>query len=319
MSGLKDKLYSYFVGHHGAFIYNNGWLRIPVCPFCGREDKLGVHLGKGRIHCFRCDYNSHDLVQAVADIENLSDSKAAIMFLRNIEGKEYVEPKYDKVEEREVILPEGFKTLRVGDTTIAQMARNYVTNRGFDYKQLSRLGVGYVADSNSKYFGYLIVPFHKGREVIYFQTRRFFGTGPKFNNPKYEDFGIGKNQVIYNASALDRFTEVNALESFTNAWTLGQNSISLNGKTLSAKQLSIILKGKKAELINILLDHDAWKYALALASALIGFKKLRVVWFEDDRDVNDLGSKATMKLIDNTPIITSFSDLTKLKNENHKI
>ncbi len=317
MAFLSKKLYGYFLADHGAYEYRNGWMRIPVCPFCGREEKFGIHIPRDRAHCFRCDYDER-LVKTVLDIENIKTVKDTLSFLRNYDGATYVEPKYEKVEERQVILPEGFKTLRIGNTTIAKMARAYVKQRGFDYKELSRKGVGYTEDPESKYFGYLIVPFHKDKKVIYFQTRRFFGTGPKFNNPLYEDFGIGKNQIIYNVDALYRYKEINALESWTNAWTLGKNSISLNGKTLSPKQLSEILKSP-VEVVNILLDHDAWEYAIKWAFQLVSYKKVRVIRFEDDRDVNDLGRKVVSEMIDNTPIIRSFTELTKLKNENRTV
>jgi DNA primase len=317
MGNTKDKLFSYFKSQQGAFEYRNGWMRVPICPFCGREDKLGVHLGKSRAHCFRCDYDEKPL-KAVMDIENLKSEKDALLFLRNFEGDEYIEPRYEKVEERQVILPDGFKTLRRGDGTIGNMARAYVTNRGFDYKELSRRGVGYTDDGESKYFGYLIVPFHKNREVVYFQTRRFFGVGPKFNNPMYEDFGIGKNQIIYNSDALKRYREISVVESWTNAWSLSKNTVSLNGKTLSGKQLQLLLQSK-AKLINILLDRDAWEYALKMAFELITYKNVRVIKFRDDRDVNDLGQAVTMKMIDNTPIIKTFRELMKLKHEGNNI
>lgn len=314
---LKDKLYAYFKSQHGAFEYRNGWMRIPVCPFCGRDDKLGVHLGKSRVHCFRCDYDERPL-KAVVDMEHLKSEKDALQLLKNFDGEEYIEPKYEKVEERQVVLPDGFKTLRRGDGTIGDMARAYVKGRGFDYKELSRRGVGYTDDGESKYFGYLIVPFHKDRQVIYFQTRRFFGLGPKFNNPLYEDFGIGKNQIIYNSDALKRYREVSIVESWTNAWSLSKNTVSLNGKTLSPKQLQLLLRGK-ADLYNILLDRDAWEFTIKMAFALIQYKKVRLVRFKDDRDVNDLGQSVTVKMIDNTPIISTFRELMKVKNEGNNI
>ncbi len=317
MKVLTDKLFGYFTTQHGAYEYRNGWYRLPVCPFCGREEKFGIHLGKDRAHCFRCDYDEK-LLQCIIDAENLKSRTQALDLLAGFKEAKYVEPKYEKVEERQVILPEGFKTLRLGDSRMAKMARAYVKGRGFDYKELSRRGVGYTDDSESKYWGYLIVPFHRDRQVVYFQTRKFFGTGPKFNNPLYEDFGIGKNQILYNADALAKHKEINVVESWTNAWTLSQNTISLNGKTLSMKQKTMLLQSK-AETINILLDNDAWEYAIQLASEIIPYKGVRVIWFEDDRDVNDLGRKIVLGMIDNTPIINTFRELMILKHESHTV
>jgi len=314
---LKGRIQSYFVTQHHAFEYRNGWLRVPTCPFCGHEEKLGVHLAKDRAHCFRCDYDKR-LLQTIQDLEDLPSTQAVVKYLSTLDSSDYEEPKYTPTLEIPIILPEGFRTLRIGNSFIAKQARNYVKSRGFDPLELSRKGVGYIEDEASKYYGYLIVPFYRDKKIIYFQTRKFYGNGPKFNNPKYEDFGIGKNQVIYNGDALTRYKEINILESWTNAWTLGRNSISLNGKTLSPKQLTMLLKSP-VELFNILLDHDAWAYSLELALALIDYKKVRVVWFEDHRDVNDLGRATTLELIDQSPVLTKFQQIIALKNENRKI
>ena len=41
---FKSQLYSYFTKRVGAFKYKHGWLRVPVCPYCGRENKMGINL-----------------------------------------------------------------------------------------------------------------------------------------------------------------------------------------------------------------------------------------------------------------------------------
>ena len=53
--------------------------------------------------------------------------------------------------------------------------------------------------------------------------------------------------------------------------------------------------------------------ALDLAMKLVNFKKVKVILFPDDRDVNDLGKKAVMKMIYNTHY-QNYHELVTLKN-----
>jgi len=61
------------------------------------------------------------------------------------------------------------------------------------------------------------------------------------------------------------------------------------------------------------LDFDAQKYAIDLALKLILYKKVKVVFFEDSRDVNDLGKKAVLRKVYRTRY-TTYQELIKLKN-----
>ena len=309
---LKLKALSYFISEHGAFPYKRDWYRVPICPFCGRSEKFGLNPNLNRAHCFRCDYDDK-LVTAVTDAKGLTIEQTKKFLDQYSEAKVTLE-KYEVIPEREVILPEGFKTLSRGNTTIGDMARNYIKQRGFNIDVLTRLGVGYTDDPDSKYWGYLIVPFKRDHKVVYYQTRRFFGTGPKFKNPSYEDFGIGKTQILYNERALSVKAELNIFESWTNGWTLGTNFVSLNGKIASPRQWEMIVTSK-ATLFNIMLDLDAWNYAVDLALSLILYRPVRLVRFSDDRDVNQLGKEETLKILDHTEILTKHSQIIKLKNK----
>lgn len=40
---FKSRLRTYFIKRLGGRDYRHGWMRIPTCPYCGREEKLGVN------------------------------------------------------------------------------------------------------------------------------------------------------------------------------------------------------------------------------------------------------------------------------------
>ena len=41
---FKSRLKTYFIKRLGAFEYRRGWMKLPVCPYCHRELKMGVNL-----------------------------------------------------------------------------------------------------------------------------------------------------------------------------------------------------------------------------------------------------------------------------------
>lgn len=310
---LKGKLYGYFVDKHGAYEYRRNWLRVPVCPFCSAEEKLGISVQDNRVHCFRCGAHGSP-INVIMDWENLS-FRETLEYLKGYVGTEYVEPKVELIKERQVILPLGYMNIRRGDHWIGEMARKYWVNiRKLSLEYAGRTGIGYVQRKEEDLFGYLIFPYYANGKVIYYQTRRYFGNGPKFNNPKYEDFGIGKNQILYNEDALKIQKELNLVESVINAQTMGKASVALSGKTASPTQLTKLLKSR-TEIFNIGLDNDAWTYAKKLAHALIPYKSIRLLWFENpEEDINDLGKKHVNNLIKNTPLISNHRELRKYIN-----
>ncbi len=310
---LKGKLYGYFVDKYGAYEYRRDWLRIPTCMFCSAEEKLGISIIQDRVHCFRCGPHGH-LLSTVMGLEDLN-FKETLNFLKGYTATEYVEPKVEYVEERQVILPEGYMNIRRGKHWVGEMARRYwVNTRKLSLEFGGKTRIGYVQKEDSDLFGYLIFPYYKDGKVIYYQTRRYFGNGPKFKNPNYEDFGIGKNQVIYNEDALNKYDELHCLESVINCQTMGGDSIGLSGKTASPTQLTKLLTSK-TQIFNIGLDNDAWEYAKKLAYALLPYKSVRLLWFEDpEKDVNNLGKAFVKALIKNTPLLSNHQQLRKYIN-----
>ena len=79
---FKTQLYNYFVKRLGAFKYRNGWLRVPVCPYCHREQKMGINLNTYRTNCFRCGEHPSP-AQMVMDIEGLETYSELIVFLKH--------------------------------------------------------------------------------------------------------------------------------------------------------------------------------------------------------------------------------------------
>lgn len=309
---FKRKLYNYFVKRLGAWEYKHGWLRVPVCPYCQKEEKMGVNLSSYRTNCFRCNEHPNP-AQMVMDIEGLETYAELYKFLDNSEFTELElkEVKIELAESKPIYLPEGFRLISQGNSQLANTMRNYVTKRGFDVNTLAKQGVGYC--NKEPYFGYLILPFYTEGNLRYYNARLVLGNGPRYRNPDKDITGLGKEFIIFNEDALHMYKTVFICEGVFNALTMGERGIATMGKAVSAYQINTILKSS-VERIILLLDPDAIGQAIDLALKLVMFKRVKVVLLPENKDVNDLGKSVTMKYIYNTRYQT-YSDLIKLKNQ----
>ena len=309
---FKNQLYNYFVKRLGAYKYRNGWLRVPTCPYCHREQKMGINLNTYRTNCFRCGEHPSP-AQMVMDIEGLDTYSELITFLRNGDFTEltFTEEKVELSEAKPVYLPEGFKLITQGTSTLANSFRKYVIKRGFNPNELARHGVGYC--TKGEYFGYLIIPFYTEGSLRYWNARLVIGSGPRYNNPPKDITGLGKEFLIYNSDALGLYNQVFICEGAINALTMGENAIATMGKSISRYQINELIKAQAKRYI-ILLDPDAKDKAIDLALKLVNFKSVKVVYLPEGKDCNDIQRKEVMKLVWRTRY-QSYSDLIKLKNE----
>lgn len=308
---FKSKLRTYLVKRLGSFDYKHGWMRVPICPYCHRENKLGVNLTNYRTNCFRCGAHPSP-AQLIMDIEKLDTYSELLKFLNTGEFNElqFKEEKIELADPLPVYLPNGFKLINQGSSELSNIVRRYIKSRGFDITQLSNLGVGYC--TSKELFGYLIIPFYYQGKLRYYNARSVIGNGPRYNNPNKDITGVGKEFIIFNHDALYMYRSVFLCEGAINALTMGERGIATMGKAISRYQINEIIKSP-VEKIVILLDPDAKHYAISTALKLVNFKKVKVVYLPDNVDVNDIGKTQTLKLAYKTPYHT-YQDLIKLKN-----
>lgn len=223
---------------------------------------------------------------------------------------QFKEEKIELAESKPVYLPEGFRNISLGDSQLAKSIRGYVKKRGFSLEKFSRYGIGYGTSGST--YGYLIIPFYYRGQLRYYNARNVIGKGPRYNNPDKDITGLGKQFIIFNHDALEMYRSVFICEGALNALTIGDRAIATMGKVVSKYQLNELIKAPCQRYI-ILLDFDAQKYAIELALKLIQYKKVKLVLFEDNRDVNDLGRKAVLKKVYETRYAT-YQGLIKLKN-----
>ena len=147
---------------------------------------------------------------------------------------------------------------------------------------------------------------------LYYNARNVIGQGPRYNNPNKDITGVGKEFIIFNYDALEMYRSVYICEGALNALTIGDRGIATMGKAISGYQVNELLKSSCERFI-ILLDPDAKKYAINLALKLVAYKKVKVVFLPEGKDVNDLGRKETLRLVYQTRY-QSYQDLIQIRN-----
>ena len=307
---FKSKLKSYFSRKIGSYTYRNGWDK-STCPYCGKEGKFGINLSLNRCNCFRCGEHPSP-IQLVMYLENFSTYSEVYHFINSNDSLDTTYVFKEEVELREhkdLYLPDGFKSLMLGTSNVAKIARKYVEGRGFDPLEVARMGWGY--GTKGKFFGYLIIPFTESGKLVYYNARRFLGGGPRYNNPDTTDTGVGKSFVIYNKEALSMYKSVFLCEGAINAATMGERGIASGGKAISRYQVNEILKSP-VERVIILLDPDAKDKAIELAIKLVNYKKVKVVFLPDGKDVNDLGKEHVLSIC-NRVHYQNYRELLQIK------
>lgn len=291
---IRGKLFKYFKQRLNIKPSTKGWYRSD-CPICAGNYCFGVNMLKNRGKCFKClaDNNLVGILMYMENLQTLNDAKNFLNIQKEYDGYEdaVVQPKYEK---KKVVLPESFRLINRGYGILGKSAGSYMKGRGYDLLDLTERGVGYCLEG--EYAGYIIFPFYRKGELIFFQGRKFMGGGPKMQNPKNEDFGIGKTELIYNQDALFIYNRINVVESITNALTLGDNTIAILGKKISAYQFGLLMKSPCTH-ITLILDDDALEDAIELALRLVHYKNIRIVIMPKGEDVNNLGRAKTKELI----------------------
>ena len=306
---IRSKLYAYAINRLGLRDYSRGWMK-GVCPSCGRLEKFGFNISQNRTNCFVCEYHPSP-IDLVMELEGLGTYQEAWSFLKVYEGRQYLEPVIERIEHIDAVLPDGFKSLILGDGRLGRTVRKYVKSRGFDPEEMSYKGWGY--GTRGDYFGYLIIPFYIGGKLVYYNARRFMGSGPKYMNPSIEDFGLGKSLIMYNIDALAIYETVYLVEGAINAETIGNQGIATGGKKVSHYQMSMTIKSDVKDVI-ILLDPDAFDDAVRIGLELSYHKRLKIVLLPEEKDVNDIGYRQTMYLVKHSPWL-GYNDVLKLKHD----
>ena len=219
----ERKIYSYFRSRFVMKKTGQNWYAFDN-PFdiggAGKK-KMAVHFDYQMVKCWRTGYRE-SVTQFVMDYEECSWKEANALLAKQeearIELNTLEKVTFERSEETPIQLPEGFKSLLKGDTVLGKRARNYLEGRGFNLEDLDDLGFGYCTEEHEEYdkdfFGFIIIPFHRRGELVYYIGRNYMGSGLRYKNPPKDWVDLGSGDVLFNEDALLKYKEVYILEGW---------------------------------------------------------------------------------------------------------
>ena len=293
-----------------------------VCDGGRHKLKMAVHFGRFHVKCWECGYAAA-LVEFVGEYEGISAYEARIMLYAYDEAEEAPEM-FASLRQRDpvgkVTLPLGFNLLLDGTGMLGERARDYLEGRDFDLDLLDSMGFGYCnkkhKEKDQNFFGYIIVPFKRRGVLRYFIGRDYTGNYLRYKNPDSDELGVGKTDYFFNEDALDLYKEVDVMEGWTDAVTLGKKAMSTQGPGMSYKQKSKLLLSR-VEVVTLIPDlgedgqgRSFYRLALKEAGALMDAgKKVRVlnlVPFTDlGKDVNEIGKVNVEEIKKSAEVLTN--------------
>lgn len=300
----KSKAYNYFQAKFGLTKSSNGWYRFVFPLGTHKDESAAVNFGVGYVKDHRSGYTAR-IASFIMDVEDCSYKEAVSIV------EEYTEAEEPIVDRRKfnnvsvVKLPDGFRSLLEVSGTIGKRAINYLESRNFDVELLDSMGFGYVSDSDSDFYGRIIIPYKIDGVLRYYTGRDFLNRDhlPKYRNPKGEDVGIGKSELLFNEDALNMYDRVWITEGWADAVTIGDDACAIGGWIFSRTQLSKIIRSSVKEVVIVpdkgMVENSTstfYQKALQGSLQLVDYKNVKVINPEliegKGKDVNEYGLKA---------------------------
>ena len=151
------------------------------------------------------------------------------------------------------------------ESLIEKIACKFVRFRGLTGQRF------YIA-TGGNYANRLIIPFEDYNGMFYFQARNLMGTGMKYLNPTYKEYGVKSSEILFPFDSYESYVVVveGPLDAIA-LQSLGVNSTSIQGSFMSYFQLKEIADKK----IILSFDNDeAGRAGMAKALQLVRTKNL---------------------------------------------
>ena len=240
------------------------------CPECGKTMHFYFNLRKEVGHCFKCGY--------IATFKELC------------KGRKYSIPKVfskrdleENLRKDPVSLPKEYISFsdRRGRGMMWNKAIAFLHRRGIKEKTIEEYKLGFCQEG--RYFGRIIIPIFENGECVYFVARTFLNHSKRYLNPLGKGNDYGKSDVIFGLDKASDFSNCKIVEGVFDAMSNGLDYIALLGKQLSDQQKKKIIE-KRFESITVILDGDAKKDALEIASALFPYTKIKIFFLPEKSD-----------------------------------
>jgi len=272
-----------------------------TCPFCHKQEHLGINVASGKWHCFRCGAKSKTLVSFIAAVEHISWRAALEMLYTGVDDGEACDVSMVTTLLETV---EGLDSVEFPSTIPLPLGYISLHNRQIPYTQMRRLPqatinrqqIGYC--ETGTYGGYLIIPDTNPQDdVVYWIARNMHNNKPKTKNPPKDWAKVGTSDRLFNYSRAIRHSCGVLVEGWADALRVGENAVATYGTGLKGNQLGLLIQGGFEELI-LMYDGDVSDDVLMdIGHTLAPFFTTKIAKLEDNTDPDDYHSKQLKQLI----------------------
>jgi len=287
------KAYNYFNSRFSLVESTKGWYRFSN-PFDLSHDdnSMAVNFLYMSVRDFRTGYSS-TVQKFVEQYENL-DYVEVHDLINTYTEVSFKLPEMKRGIRQVVKLPDSFTSFIFDRTLLGLRARTYLSGRGFDPEYLDSKGFGFCRTGD--WMGYIIIPVKSEGRLVYFFGREFLGTEGmlRYKNPE----GLSSKEYLYNEDALNLYDEINILEGWTDAETLGANSVATLSWQVSDEQIEKI-RYSNCKKVNIIADKGFFSEALDTGKRLCEHKAVKCIPVDEfeGKDVNAIGKGPIMDKI----------------------
>lgn len=301
------------------------------CPFCtDTRKRFRINVNKLLCYCFNCgwkgnaitfvrEYNkvswheAFDIVNFYEDFRPLpQDVYEEVFDVLFMSGAE------DELPKKNIPLPEDFIRLDSTKSPLAKRFYAYAKSRKLTDRQISLHGCGFCPEGemtlpNGKKLSLanrlIVQTFDDDNTPVYWVARSVLeGVKPKVYNPVGGVRTINKSDVIFNLNNAKKTGVAVLCEGVFSATTVGDSGVALFGKTMSVKQLILLIRAN-LEAVYVMLDPDALADALKICDMLS--KHIKNVYFcrLTTGDPNDIGRAGCLQAIRDAERYTSLTAL----------
>jgi DNA primase len=272
------------------------------------KKKLQVNIQKNLFHCWVCEFKGRSLVYLVRYL-NLDPS---ILGLDSVPMDNELETELaDTPPETQIHsiikIPDNYELIdgcKDKKSNNYLKAAKYLSKRGVSSFDIVKYRIHYQTDG----YSILIPSYNENGDCNTYFVRGILD-GMKYIPP------FPRKNIVANELFVDWKEKIYLVEGFFDAITAGDNAIPLLGSFIKSDYLIFekILQNRP-ECVILALDRDAFeKKTLRIASLLHKHEiPVKLVIFPNDNDINDIGRKEFMRLVEDAEV---FHNLYILEHE----
>lgn len=269
------------------------------CPFCGATEHLGIHMAKGYVNCWVCQFDGLkiSLVNVLCEVTGLPYNQIKSIIQDN-SSDEFTDAYQEIKKTRQCRLPnETQPILSVNKSMHRDRALKYLLKRNITRSHIYKYNLQFC--SSGMYKGRIIIPIYNKGKLVNYIGRSYTGSETRYKNCLVTNCSKRLTEVFFNwDNVIESQTKhIRIVEGVFDAMTLDDNiTVSLCRSNMSPCHYKALVD-YRPDTVTISLDYNAYSKALHIAENLgLYIPKINLVRLTESLDINELGKDRYLQL-----------------------